>query len=168
MQRKHNFLSQRTRCSQNSSRFERTSVFAALIKGDQQVLLALKMKALRDALFLSHFPVAQQSINHHIPCQIYSTGDVLLGQIIDRRLCGAQEEVGTVVGKNAVCLFRHRLVIASETSFNMGDHFQLGSSQGACQRLVGVPVDQHQIGFLQHQHFLYFHKNLTRLRSVRA
>ncbi len=86
-------------------------------------------------------------VAHHVSDDLRAAGHALAGERLARALVGAEKELRQPVGLDPVSLLRHREVAAAEARLDVRERqSQPGGRECACERGVGVAVDEHPVG----------------------
>ncbi len=100
-----------------------------------------------------HCGVLEKGVDHHVAGEVDARGDALPPQVLHRRLCRAEEEIGDMIGEHPVHLLGHPAVEAPQSGLDVCHrHMEFRRRQGACQGGVRVAVDEHQVGLLGQDH----------------
>ena len=98
-----------------------------------------------------------------------SPADPLGGQVLDRVLGGAEQQIGDAVGDDPVHLLGHLPVARAQARLDVGDgDVQLGRGERRGQGRVDVAGDQHQVGGVLEQVRLDADQHRRRLLGVGA
>ena len=80
---------------------------------------------------------------------------LLARQVIDGKSARTEQQIGAMVGEDAVQLLRHRAVEAAQSGLDVRQwQAELRRCQRAGKRRVRIAVDQHALGSLFQQHLL--------------
>ena len=108
-------------------------------------------------------------VHHHVANLADTLDDPLPAEILDRGVAGAEEERGEGVDQDPVQLLGHRPVERAKPGLHVRHRdAQLGRRQGACQRRVGVPVDEDGVGSLRQDRLLDAGQHAARLLRMRS
>jgi hypothetical protein len=111
----------------------------------------------------------QRDVDHHVAHELDSPGDVLALEVGHRGRRGAQQQVGEVVGEDAVDLLGHRAIEGAHPGLDVGDrHVGLGGRKPAGERRVRVAVDEDEVGLLDGDERTERGEHPRRLIGVRA
>ena len=118
-------------------------------------------------LLLNHLKVKQGGVVHDVAHLMNALGDAFVFKVANGCFGRTEAPGGEVVGEDAVLLFGHTFVVASEAGFNMGHgDMQLGSSQSAGEGAVGVAVNQDKVGFFEQKCGFNLDEHLSRHRAM--
>ena len=97
-----------------------------------------------------------ERVDHHIPDELHPRGgQAFLMQIRQGVARRCEEQIGQMIGHDAVELFGHRAVTAPQARFHVTDGYaQLRRHQRGGHGRVHVAIDQHDIRCLLHAHRL--------------
>ncbi len=85
----------------------------------------------------------QRNVDHHVADELDAAGDVLALEVRHRGRRGAEQQIGEVVGENAVELLGHRAVERPHAGLDVCDrHVGERRGQAARERRVRVAVDE--------------------------
>jgi hypothetical protein len=112
---------------------------------------------------------AQADVDHHVTGQPGAVRQALRREVAHGLLGRGQQQVGAVVGEDAVVLLRHAPVEGAQAGLQVGDRqVHLHGGQRAGDGGVGVAVDEHPVGLLAVQHRVERREHRAGLHAVAA
>jgi len=111
--------------------------------------------------------VLEERIVHDVAGEAGAIRKALVLQVVDGGLRGAEEEVGGVVGEDAIDLFGHQTIEAAEAGLDVGEwHAELRCGERAGQRRVRVAEDDDPVWLLGNEDGLEAQEHLGGLLSM--
>ena len=111
---------------------------------------------------------ANVRVEHHVADEMNGVlGDPFLAQISDCNPAGSEEERGEVISGHTIDLLRHTAIERAGARLHVRDRdVQLGGRERACERRIGVAVDQRPVRPFLQQHLLDSPKHAAGLLAV--